>query len=386
MSFTFERIYWQTYLNEVYSYLHHHPETSWQEQATTSFLQRQLSQLGYQTTTFPDCTGVVGEYGNGVVTVALRADMDALGYREGEATKAIHACGHDAHMAMVLTAAAALKQNPANCRIKIIFQPAEEVGAGALKLIEKGVVDEVDYLFGVHLRPVQELAGGLAAPAIQNGAACILQGEIRGRSAHGARPQLGINVIEVAAQLVQMLQGLHWNPLQPASIKMTRLWAGNASANIIPDRADFSLDVRAQTNQQMQELKVKINHLAVSLATAYGATITLQPGADTPAAEISDAAQEILAQAIRDTLGEKGLAPPVLTPGAEDFHYYTCRRPQVKATMLGLGCNLQPGLHHPEMTFEEKYLIDGAEILARALYYAATNSYIGRYSLCQKNC
>ena len=374
MDFIFERSAWQNYLNEVYSYLHQHPEASWQEQATTAFLQKQLAELGYQTTTFPDCTGVIGEFGEGMVTVALRTDIDALGYREGEATKFIHACGHDAHMAMVLTAAAALRQNPTNCRLKIICQPAEETGTGALRLIAKGVVDNVDYLFGVHLRPVQELAGGLAAPAIQNGAACMLQGEIRGLSAHGARPHLGINVIEVAAMLVQLLQGLHWNPLQPASIKMTRLWAGNASANIIPDRADFTLDVRAQTNQHMQELIAKINHLADSLAAIHGAEITLEQGADTPAAEVSAAAREIMAQAIRATLGEKGLAPPVLTPGAEDFHYYTRQRPQVKATMLGLGCNLQPGLHHPEMTFDTNYLLAGAEILARAVYYAANQA------------
>lgn len=371
MGSTFPRSVWQSYLQEVYNFLHQHPEGSWQEQATTAYLQRQLAQLGYQTITFPDCTGVIGEAGEGEVTVALRTDIDALGYREGEKTKYIHACGHDAHMAMVLTAAAALRENPVNCRLKIICQPAEEVGAGALRLVAKGVVDDVDYLFGVHLRPGQELAGGLAAPAIQNGAACMLRGEIRGRSAHGARPHLGINVIEVAAQLVQLLQGLHWNPLQPASIKMTGLWAGNQSANIIPDRADFTLDVRAQTNQHMQELLDKINHLAGGLAALSGAEITLRREADTPAAEVSAAAQEIMARAIRATLGEQGLALPVLTPGAEDFHYYTRLRPQLKATMLGLGCNLEPGLHHPEMTFDTNYLLAGAEILARAVYYAA---------------
>lgn len=370
MEFAKER--WNAYLTSVFKALHNMPELSWQEHRTTAYLAEQLRSWGYQTQTFGDCTGVVGNRGTGPITLALRADMDALCHSTAAGEEVRHTCGHDAHMAMVLTAAAALAElpPPENCQLKMIFQPAEEKGEGALKLIEKGVVEDVQFLFGVHLRPIQELPGGLAAPAIQNGAATVLQGEIQGLSAHGARPHLGINVIEVAAALVQALQSLHWNPLQPASVKMTQLRAGTEATNTIPDQATFALDIRAQTNQHMRELVEQVQKLASGVAQIYGATITLRQRAQTPAAEVSPIAQEILSRAIVQTLGAEHLAPPVLTPGAEDFHYYTQQRPGIQATMLGLGCHLQPGLHHPNMHFEESYLLAGAEILARAVWYA----------------
>ncbi|GAB6158521.1 M20 peptidase aminoacylase family protein [Desulfotomaculum varum] len=373
MEFRFDRQCWQPYLEQVFQQLHAMPEPAWQEYKTTQFLQQQLASLGYQTITFADCTGVVGMLGSGSCTVALRADMDALCHRTDKGDRVIHSCGHDAHMAMVLTAAAALRPilPRLNCRLKIIFQPAEETGQGARRLVEKGLLDDVNFLFGVHLRPVQELAAGQAAPAIQNGAACLLQGTVKGQSAHGARPHLGVNVIEVAAMLVQLINGLRWDPRQPASIKMTSLRAGQAAGNIIPDLADFTLDVRAQTNRHLDQLVQAVERLSAGLAGIYGADIKLTQQAVTPAAQVNEQAMEIMAHAITDTLGGQNLAPPVQTPGAEDFHYYTSLRPAIKATMLGLGCRLTPGLHHPDMVFERQYLPDGAAILARAVCYAA---------------
>ncbi|RKO67762.1 M20 peptidase aminoacylase family protein [Desulfofundulus salinus] len=374
--FNFHREKWSPYLMDVFNCLHNMPEPGWQEIMTTSFLKDNLERLGYETITYHDCTGVLGVRGNGSFTVALRADMDALCHQTDTGQRMIHSCGHDAHMAMVLTAAAALMELPlpAGTRVKIIFQPAEEKGEGALRLVEKGAVDDVSFLFGVHLRPGQELPGGQASPAILNGAAYLINGEIQGVSAHGARPHLGVNVIEVAAALVQMLHALRWDPLQPASIKMTRINAGTEAGNIIPDRAIFTLDLRAQTNQQLKELVQKVESVASNVAAAYGAVITLTRGIDMPAAEVSKEARDIMARAITDTVGPENLAPPILTPGAEDFHFYTRLRPHIKATMLGLGCDLYPGLHHPGMQFERAYLLDGAEILARAVWYACTET------------
>lgn len=372
MDFQFAREKWQPFITEIFEKLHHMPEPCWEEIQSTAFLKDRLEELEYETITFSDCTGVIGVRGQGPLTVALRADMDALCHQTETGQRVIHSCGHDAHMAIVLTAAAALAELPlpAGSRMKIVFQPAEEKGEGALRLIEKGVMDDVDFLFGVHLRPAQEVPGGKAAPAIHNGAANLLHGWIRGVSAHGARPHLGVNVIEVAATLVQLLQGLHWDPRMTASAIMTRLTAGSEAGNVIPDHAVFTLDLRAQTNQQMKEVVKKVKHIASSVALAHGAGIELTQGVETPAAEVNKEAMEIMARAIADSIGRQNMVPPVVTPGAEDFHYYTRLRPRIKATMLGLGCELQPGLHHPEMHFEQAYLLDGAEILTRAAWYA----------------
>jgi len=354
---------------DLFTHLHEHPELSWEEHETTMFLKEQLEGDGWRVTTWDDCTGLVAEWGEGKPVVGLRADIDALWQEVDGEWRANHSCGHDAHMTLALGAAKLLRrsgwQPPGT--VRLIFQPAEEKGTGALKMVEKGAVDDVDYLYGVHLRPIQELRAGFCAPALFHGAAQIFQGEIRGRAAHAARPHLGINVIEVAAAFVNELGRIHTDPQVPASIKMTRLLAGDKSGNIIPDRALFTLDLRAQTNEVMDRLTHQLEAIAGGLAQMYGAEFDLQPGIRVAAAEVDPGAQSLMAKSIRYVLGEQGLADAVRTSGGEDFHFYTLQRPALKATMLGLGCDLQPGLHHPEMTFDRKSLLTGIEILAQVV-------------------
>lgn len=126
---------------EIFDYLHRHPEVSWEEWKTTRFIEQQLIQEGYRIQTFPDCPGVVGEFGGGSFTVGLRSDMDALWQEVDGVWRANHACGHDAHMTMVLGVAKLFNrigyQPPGTLRL--LFQPAEEKGTGALKFLEKGV-------------------------------------------------------------------------------------------------------------------------------------------------------------------------------------------------------------------------------------------------------
>ncbi|MGZ4107352.1 MAG: amidohydrolase, partial [Tumebacillaceae bacterium] len=194
-------------LSEIFAYLHQHPELSWEEVNTTRFLAEQLRAEGYRVTTYDDCTGLIGELGEGDVTIGLRADLDALWQEVDGKWQANHSCGHDAHMTIVLGVVKLLNrlgyQPPG--KIKVICQPAEEKGTGALKLVEKGVADDLDLLYGVHLRPIQELSSGYATPAIYHGAAQTILGKIRGLAAHAARPHLGVNVIEVGAGLVNEL-------------------------------------------------------------------------------------------------------------------------------------------------------------------------------------
>ncbi|MCK9918270.1 M20 peptidase aminoacylase family protein, partial [Microbacteriaceae bacterium K1510] len=307
-----------------------------------------MRSLGLRVTTFPDCTGLVAEWGEGKPVIGLRTDIDALWQEVDGEWRANHSCGHDAHMTMILETVETLLASGFQPKgtLKILFQPAEEKGDGALRLVEKGMVDDIDYLYGVHLRPIQEMENGYAGPAIYNGAAMFIYGEIIGVAAHAARPHLGINVIEVASAIVSALGNAHTNPVVPATVKMTMLKAGGESTNIIPDRATFALDLRAQTNQAMNDLVEKVNQVVEGVSAMFGATISLTQGSRMVAAEVNDQAKELMAQAIVDALGESGLRPAPVSPGAEDFHFYTVERPQIKATMLALGCDLSPGLHH----------------------------------------
>ncbi|MED1822614.1 M20 peptidase aminoacylase family protein [Brevibacillus agri] len=356
----------------LYEHLHRHPEVSWQEVETTAYIARFLQERHCRVTTFDDVTGVVAEWGDltpGGLTVGVRADMDALWQEVNGVFQANHSCGHDAHMTMVLGVLMVLQAQNIQLpgRLKLIFQPAEESGNGALAMVKKQVVDDIDYLYGVHLRPVQEIPRGTAASAIMHGAAGTIFGQIKGDDAHGARPHLGVNAIEVAAAIVEQLKGIHLDPLVPYSVKMTQLSAGSKSSNIIPGSAHFHLDLRAQTNLVIDALFSRVEHILQHVAQLYEVDLSYDITERVYAAEVHEEARQIMAEAIVQTLGADRLEAPIQTPGAEDFHYYTKERPHLRATMLGLGCGLAPGLHHPQMTFDKEALLDGIEILARTV-------------------
>lgn len=357
----------------IFQYLHENPEISWNEYGTTAYIADLLRKYDFTVQTFSDCPGLIVEIGDGPYTVGLRTDIDALWQEVDGEYRANHSCGHDAHMTMaigVLLLVKKLNYIPKNGKIKVIFQPAEEKGTGALKLVEKGVVDDIDLLYGVHLRPIQELTFGMAAPAIIHGAAKFISGKILGEDAHGARPHLGHNAIEIGAAFIQELSKIHLDPMTPYSVKMTKFHAGGESSNIIPGRAVFSIDARAQSNQVMNQLIDKVLKIAKALELLYDVTIELETKASVAAAEVDLEAQHLMNKAIVDVVGKENAMPPVMTTGGEDFHFYTLKRSHLKATMLGLGCDLQPGLHHPHMTFEHEAIYTGIEILTKVVLYS----------------
>ncbi|BAQ10072.1 amydohydolase [Bacillus sp. OxB-1] len=362
----------QSDVNEIFDHLHTNPEISWKEVETTRYLKERLEAEGFAVSTFDDMTGLVAEIGTGAPCIGLRSDIDALWQEVDGVYQANHSCGHDAHMTITLGAMLLLKKLgiPKQGRLKVLFQPAEEKGTGALALVNKGVVDDIDYLFGLHMRPIQEIRHGYAAPAILHGAAKTIKGKIIGTEAHGARPHLGQNAIEVAAMLVQSIHAIHVDPVVPHSAKMTMFQAGGESSNIIPGTGVFSLDLRAQTNVIMAELEERVQNAIRSVASLFGVEIEYEASEAIAAAEVDDSAVQLMAQAIEDTLGTDFVKEPIVTPGGEDFHFYTLKRPNIKATMLGLGCDLAPGLHHPQMSFNRDSLLTGIEIMARTVIHA----------------
>lgn len=354
---------------EIFDYLHQHPEVSWKEFKTTQYLANLLESFGCKVTTFEDCTGVVAEMGEGPLTVGLRADMDSLWQEVDGVWKANHSCGHDAHMTLALGVMMTLKNMKAGLpgKVKFIFQPAEEKGNGALKMLEKKVIDDIDYLFGVHLRPELEVPNGKAAPAIVHGAGQFITGKIIGEDSHGGRPHLGVNAIEVGSALVEQMKGIYLDPLVPYSIKMTKFIAGGDNGNIIPGSAQFGLDLRAQSNKVMDQLVEKLEKIIGNLSDFYQVKITYKTEGKIVAAQVNEEAQSIMAESIKEVIGEENLVPPSVTSGGEDFHFYSVKCPEIKATMLGLGCGLKPGLHHPHMTFDRNALLPGIEILTQAI-------------------
>ncbi|MFE8698417.1 M20 peptidase aminoacylase family protein [Cytobacillus sp. FJAT-53684] len=353
---------------EIFNQLHNNPEISWHEYETTEFLKNYLERYECKVTTFDDCTGVVGEIGEGSPVVAIRADIDGLLQEVDGVVRANHSCGHDAHMTMVLGVLLLFKKMSTIPRgtLRFIFQPAEEKGTGALKMVEKGVVDNVDYLFGVLLRSEEDIKNGEASPSVIHSASRFIEGKIRGADAHGSRPHISPNAIEVASTIIQALSHIRIDPMIPHSIKMTKIEAGGNSPNIIPGNASFSLDLRVQKNRDMDLLTKKVKHVIENIARVYNVEISLNITGNLPAAEVDSDAEQIIQDAIIDTLDQDKLKSPIITPKGEDFHYYTLKRPYLKATVLGLGCGLKPDLHHPNMTFDKEAIFSGIEILTRA--------------------
>lgn len=350
-----------------FEHFHAHPEISYQEVKTTKKLTEILADMGVAYRTFDDVTGVVAEIGEGEEIIAVRADIDALWQEVDGEFKANHSCGHDANIAMVLGALAYLKDEQLNGKIRFIFQPAEEQGNGAVAMVERGVIDGVSYLFGVHLRPIEEIPHGKVLPVIYHGAAVFLEGEIIGIDAHGARPHQGNNVVDPLFAIHQYIKTIYFSPYDAYSVKMTKMQAGGNNVNIIPGKATFALDTRAQSNAVLDELIEKVNEGIRSIGELYGVDISTEWKDYTPAAEVSEQAVELATAGILEVVGEEGYAPPVVTAGSDDFHFYTIHRPEVKAAMIGIGADLQPGLHHPNMTFNREALQIGARVLAATL-------------------
>ncbi len=358
-------------IEEIFQYLHTHPEVSWQEYETTDYIFNLLQQEGFHPIRFEHCPGLYVDIGQGEPFVGLRADMDALWQEVNGIWKANHSCGHDGHMTMAIGALLLLKELPAfPGTIRVFFQPAEEKAGGALKVLEEGIIDPLSYLFGVHVRPIQEIDDGHYSPALFHGATCTLEGKVIGEEAHAARPHLGQNAIEIGAAIVQSLSLIHHDPMVPASYKMTKFHAGGEASNVIPGKAEFSIDVRAQENEVMGSILKQLKYQIDRIAEVYNVTILLEETGGIVAANVHPQAQGILAQAIAQAVGPEYLTPAIHTPGGEDFHYYGVKRPRLKTAMLGLGCGVTPGLHHPYMTFNHERLFTGIEILTKALLLA----------------
>lgn len=325
---------------EHFNYLHQIPELGFEEYKTSAYIGDALEAAGFQVQrNVGGTTGIVAllDSGKPGPVVALRADMDALGHMIDGRLEARHTCGHDGHSSVVLTAAEEILAEGLVKRgkLKILFQPAEELGTGAIALTEAGVLDDVEMLFGFHLRPLEECPKGKAAPAMYYSASATVMADFHGKAAHAARPHLGVNALDAASHAVQAVNGIHLAPSLTWSAKATRFLCDAGVTNSVPAKAHVCWDLRSAENDGMAMLKERVVRAIESSAAAYGATVDIQIVKEMPAAIIDEQATAIVSQAIRETFGEAGLTAAKSTPGSEDFFHYLRLRPQVKGGFWG---------------------------------------------------
>lgn len=340
-------------------HFHAHPELSGQEEQTAAFIATELRKLGYEPRERigGTCGLSVDLVVSGRPFVALRADMDALPITEltgaayaSQNAGVMHACGHDAHMAMLLGAARLLAERKADLRqsVRLIFQPAEEGGGGAELLVKGGVLADVQRIFGLHVWSEMPLGtlGTRVGPFMSS--TNPLRITVRGKGGHAAMPHQCVDPVVVAAQLVVALQTVVSRNIamtDSAVVSVTRVQAGSAT-NIIPETAELAGTVRTLSMATRATIVRRIGELAQGIAGAHGATAEAMVEEGYPVL-VNDAAtvERALATARRLGFAEDQLLTLPAQGGGEDFAYYV---QQVPGAFLFLGArNEAKGCHYP---------------------------------------
>jgi amidohydrolase len=380
-----ERIYeMKDWLVEIRRTIHMHPELGFEEVETSKRVSEWLERFGLQVNRGLAKTGVVGllEGREPGKTVAIRADMDALPLDEANqvpyASKIkgkMHACGHDAHVAILLGVARFFSSNKDQVKgnIKWIFQPAEEGGGGGRVMVEEGVLEnpKVDAIFGAHVFPLLPI--GKVGFYEREGLASADRFAIKiiGKGGHGALPHLCKDPILAAGYLITQIHSIvsrNINPLDSGVVTVGKISGGTAS-NIIPDEVELVGTVRSLTPQVREELKLRVEQVVQGIVCSFGMDYRFDYEYGYPVLVNDTEMSKLVASACSKGIGKENVE--VLRPsmGAEDFAYYL---EKVPGSFFRLGCrNEEKGIVHPYHSslfdIDEEVLPFGVEMFVRVV-------------------
>lgn len=365
--------------------IHAHPELSHAETATAALVRRELAAAGVARIEPVATTGLVAEIRGRRPgrCLALRADLDALPLEEQTGLEfastrpgVMHACGHDAHTAILLGVALALQAARDRWRgsVRCIFQPAEEAEPlGGREVVRAGCLEGVEGVLALHVDPHRAVGriGVRAGPLMAS--ADTLTITIRGRASHGAAPHRGADAVAAAAAVVQALQQIprrRTDPVEPALITVGRIEGGTAP-NVLAERVRLEGTVRTLDEEVRAALHALIGEVAAAVARAHGAEAAVEIVRGEPVLRNDPRMTELVRRAVREVLGPEALEeiprPELL---AEDFAFYLERVPGAMFR-LGVG-NPARGtaypLHHPAFVLDEAALPIGADVLWRAAW------------------
>lgn len=354
-------------------HIHEHPELSFEEYRTANFVDSLLRSFGNIEVSRPTKTSVLGILRGGKPgkTIGLRADMDALPVQEethlpfsSKVDGVSHACGHDAHTAILLGTASVLSsmKDTLPGTVYFIFQPGEEKApGGAQGIIKSGALKGVDAIFGLHLTPnfptghIGILPIGAASTASDG---FLLT--IHGKGSHGSMPQLGIDPIVVGSDLILSLQTIvsrNVDPEEMAVISVGKFQAGNAS-NVIPPTAELGATIRTVSDTTRHLIAQRVKEMVEYTAKAYGATYDLNYIFSYPSIENNAALCELARRAAIRAIGAAKVESVPRMPASEDFSYYKEVAP-ICFILLGVGDG--PANHNPQFNPDEKAFIDGVK-------------------------
>jgi len=379
-------------------WFHEHPESSFKEYKTSEKIKQELDKLGIPHQTVGE-TGVVGiirgtapDETNGPI-IGLRADIDALEIQEqndisyvSKTDGLMHACGHDGHIASLLTAAKVLEQGKALIpgTVKLIFQPAEEIGCGANAIIKSGLVNDVQAFFGLHVTPslktgeVSVVSGPIMAGSNE------LRIEVTGQSGHGGRPHQAIDAVVAGSAIVQALQQIvsrEIDPVEPAVVTIGTFHAGTR-ANIIANKALITGTVRIITEQSRRVVSEAVQRVVANVAAAYRVQFDVVCKPVTPIAVNDPGLYNIAVASVKALLSDEAIVHLPLEMGTEDFSVFNKIAPVFYAKVGVSGDHQHSSdtkgtiypLHHEKFNLDENSLA----ILA-GLYVEFTHHFFDGY-------
>jgi amidohydrolase len=365
--------------------LHAVPELGRAEHRTTALVARQLMAAGLEPRTLPGGTGLVCDIGFGETCVALRADLDALPLQEDTGLPfastvdgVMHACGHDAHTAMVLGAGLALASAPAlPGRVRLIFQPAEEQQpGGALDMVADGAMEGVQRIFALHCDPRLEV-GRLGTRVGPITSACdLLEIRLTSPGGHTARPHLTADLVEALGLLITQLPLLLTRQVDPRSGTVL-VWgaveAGEA-ANAIPQHGVLRGTLRTADHATWGELEDKVRALVAAVLAPTGVGYVLDHVRGVPPVVNDAASAGMLADAAVSVLGPDAAVGTEQSSGGEDFAWYLEHVPGAMAR-LGVwpGHGPMRDIHQPTFDLDERALPFGVRVLTQAALAALTD-------------
>ncbi|HET7328081.1 MAG TPA: amidohydrolase [Nocardioidaceae bacterium] len=372
-------------LVEVRRDIHAHPELAWAEKRTTMLVAERLEAAGARVQLLPR-SGVVAEIGSAAgPLVALRADLDALPVRDttgdpwrSTVDEVAHACGHDVHTSALLGAGLALaavhRDSPLPGRVRLLFQPAEEImPGGALEVIGSGALDEVSAVFCLHCDPTIDVGEvGLRDGPI-TGAADTLTVRLQGSGGHTSRPHLTQDLTYALAKVVTDLPGVLSRRLDPrtgASVVWGAIRAGSAP-NVIPSVGEARGTVRLLDATAWNTAQEIVTEIIDDLLRPYDLHAEVDYVRGVPPVVNDRAATAVLADAVRDAIGAEAATGTTQSLGGEDFAWYL---EHVSGAMGRLGVRAPGGptydLHQGNLRIDERAIGIGAKTLAAAAVHA----------------
>lgn len=377
-----------TNLDEIISwrrYMHQHPELSFEETKTATFIKEKLVSFGIDVKTNIGGNGLIGILSGNKPgkTIALRADFDALPIDDQKDVPykslnpgVMHACGHDGHTAALLGTAQTLSKfrEHINGTVIFIFQPAEEKPPGGAKfMIAENVLDGVDYVFGAHLASDIPLGNVAVGAGYKMAAVDKFEITIKGRGGHGARPHESNDPIVIGSDIVNALQKIvsrRVDPLKSAVVTLGVFQAGNAF-NVIPDTARLEGTVRTFDENVRKQVKKQIYSIVNGITEGFQATAKIDYLFGYPALFNHQSETDTVEKLFSETFSESCVVELETAMGAEDFSYFLLEKP---GTYFRVGSkndneNTHFPHHHPKFDIDERALLNIEKAFVKIFSY-----------------